>query len=174
MEACGTIRSFRGLVSFCDIGKLGNAAAERNAMSNQVRFPFNAKYNLPIILVTFTGPDDAIEIETLVDTGASRVLIGPDLGRLLGYEFGSRQADGHTEGTGGKQSDYWKRPAGIRLDDGSHVFEWSYPEIGITNAKLSFPILGWRGCLDFFTVTFEANPKRIAFEQGPHFPGDFV
>ena len=128
--------------------------------------------NLPIVQVRFTELNGKFrEIETVLDTGSGRCVLTLGIARVLDIEV-SGSPNGTVKGILGVSKNFWLREVTICLDNGKKAFEWKAP-IAFTGAQPIFPVLGWIGCFEFFSTTFDGNPRKVIFKSNSSFPGRF-
>jgi hypothetical protein len=58
----------------------------------------------------------------------------------------------------------------LRITDGQEMREWE-AWIGFTPARLRYPILGFAGCLQFFTATFHGDQEEVTLAVNALYSG---
>src|SRR5438105_3663481 len=103
----------------------------------------------PVILATLVGPTRAVAHDALLDTGADDTVFPAFLAARLGLDL-SQAPQGTTISLGGASCLIRFAPLTLRLTDGIEFREWP-AWVGFTATPMQFPVLGFAGCLQFFT-----------------------
>lgn len=61
-------------------------------------------------------------------------------------------------------------PVTLRLTDGREFREWQ-ATVGFTSVRLKHQLLGFAGCLQFFTSTFFGHLEEVELTINPLYPG---
>jgi hypothetical protein len=113
----------------------------------------------PVIPITLIGPTRSRLRSALLDTGADDTLFPETLAPVLGVDLSQAPAlQGRGIGMGHVPVRYAQLK--MRLADGKEFREWT-GWVGYTPAALHFPVLGFAGCLQFFTATFHGDREEV-------------
>ena len=113
----------------------------------------------PVIGVTLIGPSDSRLRFGLLDTGGDDTLIPESLAPVLGVDLANAPS-GTGKGIGSGPVPLRSAQVGLRITDGKERREWT-GWVGFTPAPLPYPILGFAGCLQFFTATFHGDREEV-------------
>jgi hypothetical protein len=123
----------------------------------------------PVIGVTLIGPSDSRLRLGLLDTGGDDTLFPESLAPILGIDLtNAPESMGRGVGLGGVPLRYAQ--VGLRITDGKEFREWT-GWVGFTSASLYYPILGFAGCLQFFTATFHGDREEVELAVNRFYPG---
>lgn len=123
----------------------------------------------PVVSVTLIGPKDTRARDALLDTGADDTLFPEQLAALLGIDLTNAPvATG--SGIGARQVPVRYAEVTLRLFDGTELREW-LAWVGFTPARLTLPVLGFAGCLQYFTATFHGDLEVVELEANRLYPG---
>jgi hypothetical protein len=123
----------------------------------------------PLVTVTVLGPGGGWPIETLLDTGADDSAFPSALAGLIGLDLTNAPTRALT-GIGPTGYHVQYAQVTLRLTDGAEYREWP-AWVGFTNAPLPTPVLGFAGCLQFFTTTFHGDFEEVTLAVNPLYPG---
>ncbi len=82
----------------------------------------------------------------------------------------ARPPTGTGSGVGSRGLPLRYAPVTLRLTDGQEFREWP-AWVGFTPAALVYPILGFAGCLQFFTSTFHGDTEEVELTVNRLYPG---
>lgn len=113
----------------------------------------------PVVAVTLIGPANSRLRMGLIDSGGDDTLFPESLAPILGVDLTSApQGTGRGVGLGKVALRYAELR--LRITDGKEFREWN-GWVGFTSAALYYPILGFAGCLQFFTATFHGDREEV-------------
>ncbi len=113
----------------------------------------------PLVAVTLVGPAQSRLRMALLDTGADDTVFPESLAPVLGVDLANAPR-GTGKGVGVGTIPLRYAQVGIRLTDGNERREWT-GWVGFTSAHLHHPLLGFAGCLQFFTATFHGDREEV-------------
>jgi hypothetical protein len=113
----------------------------------------------PIVAVTVVGPTDSRVRDALLDTGSDDTVFPEELASKIGVDLSSSPAE---PATGVSLAVVSLRYAEVtlRLTDGNEQREWR-GWVGFMPAKLIYPVLGFAGCLQFFSAQFQGDREEV-------------
>jgi len=100
-----------------------------------------------------------------LDTGSEDTLFPADLAALVGIDL--RNAEGGlSQGVGSHAFAIKYAPVRLRvIDEAQRAAEWT-AIVAFTTQQMSYGLLGFAGCLEFFVTTFDG--ERETFELSPN------
>ena len=113
----------------------------------------------PVIPVTLIGPANTRLRSALLDTGADDSLFPENLAPVLGVDLSGSPVH-HAKGVGMGRIPVRYAEVKLRLTDGIEFREWM-GWVGFTPVSLYYPLLGFAGCLQFFTATFHGDREEV-------------
>ena len=113
----------------------------------------------PVVGITVIGPSNSRLRMALLDTGGDDTLFPENLAPILGIDL-AHAPSGTGKGIGLGPVPLRYAQAGLRITDGKEYREWT-GWVGFTPALLRYPILGFAGCLQFFTATFHGDREEV-------------
>jgi hypothetical protein len=122
----------------------------------------------PLIPVTLVGPANSVYRPTLVDTGASDTVFPENLAAQVGIDL-SQAPQGRATSIGGTHPLRYAEVE-LRLTDGREYRVWT-ARVGFTPAALRWPLLGFAGVLQFFTVTFHGDREEVELSMNSLYRG---
>lgn len=123
----------------------------------------------PVIPVAILGPAATWTLDALVDTGADDCNFPSRVAEFIGLNLTSAPTRSLT-GIG--PAGYTVRYAAVqlRLSDGVEFREWP-AWVAFSDAPSPFPVLGFAGCLQFFTTTFLGDREQVELDPNSLYPG---
>jgi hypothetical protein len=119
--------------------------------------------------ISIIGPHGTIAREALLDTGSDDTLFPDRLGALVGVDLTSVPAGQVTNPIAGSILVKYASVL-LRLTDGREQREWP-AIVGFTTSRLIYPLLGFAGCLQFFTSTFHGDREEVELAVNGLYPG---
>jgi hypothetical protein len=120
----------------------------------------------PEVPIRVIGPDGAVELSGLNDTGADHVFLPIVLAELLDLEVGAEPADA-AEGAGGHQLRVWSGEVEIEISGDAQAYRWrtqvGFIESGDDPAAAYFCLVGF---LEHLKAIF--HTKELLIELIPH------
>jgi len=123
----------------------------------------------PLVDVAVLGPSSTSTRTALLDTGADITLFTERLATLIGIDLTSAPSGRITNPAQGAILVRYA-PVLLRLTDGQEFREWP-ATVGFTPAPLGHPILGFAGCLQYFTATFHGDREAVELTVNRLYPG---
>ena len=128
----------------------------------------------PVVTTQITGPKGAVTVKAVVDPTVEVTVLPRSLGELIGVEMMTRQLQlGYRVG-GIKQVVAGTVVLEMNIDDG--IYRWS-TAVGFAqfvSGKAEEVVLGYRGCLEYFTVIFAGESFELTVAPNNRFPGECV
>jgi hypothetical protein len=122
----------------------------------------------PIIEVMIHGPKSWVRRNALLDTGADDTVFPESLAVSLGLDLSNAPTAGATGiGTGAGILRY--APVTLEITDGSEIYKWT-TLVAFTSLPMRTPLLGFAGCLQYFTATFDGHAERVTLEANALLP----
>jgi hypothetical protein len=112
----------------------------------------------PIVPITLVGPAGAWATNGLLDTGADDTVFPEILAGKIGIDL-SAAPTGTASGVARTSATFRYAQVTLRLTDGREQRAWT-AWVGFTAGKLKRPLLGFAGCLQFFTATFHGDREE--------------
>ena len=123
----------------------------------------------PLIDVSVVGPIAARARETLLDTGSDDTIFPEILAVLIGVDLRSAPTVSITNPLLGAIPIRYA-DVKLRLTDGIEYREWP-ATVAFTPTRLQHPVLGFAGCLQFFTSTFYGDREEVELTVNRLYPG---
>ena len=123
----------------------------------------------PRVVVTVIGPSDSRSVRALLDTGADVTTFRDDVADLIGLDLTNAPTRTLT-GIGPAGYEVRYAQVQLRLTDGVEYREWP-AWVGFTDAPLPVAVLGFAGCMQFFTTTFHGDFEEVTLAVNPLYPG---
>jgi hypothetical protein len=115
------------------------------------------------------GPAATIVRPALLDTGADDTVFSLDEARLLVIDLSNARQ--HTvTGVGSPPYVIAYAQVILRLTDGKEYREWP-ALVGFTSARMTHPLLGFAGCLQFFDALFCGEREVVELTVNGLYPG---
>src|SRR5262245_4506525 len=119
----------------------------------------------PIIEATLLGPTRSFRDEAHLDPAADDTIFPEKVAAWIGIDL-TNDPPGQGAGVSGQPVPLRYAEVTLQLDDGKEQREWR-GWVGFTPTHIIRPLLGFAGCLQFFTATFygdieeaELTPNR--------------
>ncbi len=119
--------------------------------------------------VVLIGPTHGVAREALLDTGADDTVFPEFLAASVGINLGALPSGSLRSAAGGHLPVRYAMVS-LRLTDGHEQREWP-ATVAFTSARLWRPILGFAGCLQFFTATFHGDREEVELTVNGLYPG---
>jgi hypothetical protein len=123
----------------------------------------------PMVHVTAIGPAGTVVRHALLDTGSDDTMFRDNDAARLGIDL-TNAPSGIMGGVGSPPYPVRYAPLKLRLTDGIVYREWP-ALVGFTPARLNRVLLGFTGCLQFFTTTFHSDRAEVELAVNPLYPG---
>ena len=104
----------------------------------------------------------------LVDPGSDDTVFPPAIVRRIGVTL--RPNTGHTLRWRGQLYQLRFGDVDLHLTDNATTYRWP-AIVGFSDAPITYRILGYAGCLQFFDVTFRGDDRIVEFEPNRTYPG---
>jgi hypothetical protein len=115
------------------------------------------------------GPTATVTREALLDSGADDTVFPETVATLAGIDL-TNAPTGQAAGVGMTAVVVRYAEVTLRLTDGREFREWP-ARAGFTAAPLHRPLLGFAGCLQFFTATFFGDREEVELAVNGLYPG---
>lgn len=113
----------------------------------------------PLIAVTIFGPTGSRARDAVLDTAADDTVFSEILAARIGLDLTNAPA-GIASGVGMANIPLRYGQVRLRLADGNEQREWS-AWVGFTPVRIPYPMLGFAGCLQFFTSIFHGDREEV-------------
>jgi hypothetical protein len=123
----------------------------------------------PLVWLGVTGPTGSVARTALLDTGSDDTVFPDQLASLIGIDL-SNLAVLPMRRPGGQRIPLRFAKVMLRLTDGQEFREWP-AIVGFTPAPLPYPLLGFAGCLQYFTATFRGDIEEVELAVNALYPG---
>jgi hypothetical protein len=123
--------------------------------------PLGGRFVRPraIIPVSLVGPADTWAGDCRLDTGADDTVFPEAVASLIGIDLRNAPI-GNASGVGAVPIPLRYAEVTLRITDGLEQREWT-GWAGFTPVPLRFSLLGFAGCLQFFTATFHGDREEV-------------
>jgi hypothetical protein len=122
----------------------------------------------PIVCVTVVGPSDSQPIDAIIDSASDETLFDESVAKTIGINLSQSPLAG-VSGIVGQSATAQCAQVTLRLTDGIEFREWP-AWVGFI-ASLRRPVLGFGGCLQFFTTTLYGDDEVVELEINRLYPG---
>jgi hypothetical protein len=122
-----------------------------------------------MVHVTAIGPAATVVREALLDTGSDDTIFREIDAARLGIDLSNAPA-AIMGGVGSPPYPVRYAPVSLRLTDGLVYREWP-ALVGFTPVRLNRVLLGFAGCLQFFSATFHGDREEVELAVNPLYPG---
>jgi hypothetical protein len=139
--------------------------------SNQPILPLGGRFvrPRPILTVTIVGPTGSWAEDALLDTAADDTVFPEVVAQKIGLDLThAPQGSGTGAGFAGVPLLYAR--VSLRLTDGREYRQWT-AWVGFTSAPLPYPMLGFAGCLQFFSVLCHGDREEVELTINSLYPG---
>jgi hypothetical protein len=123
----------------------------------------------PIVGVTIIGASGGRLTDAVLDTAADDTVFPEVLGAYIGADLANAPA-GQAAGVGLAGVPLRYAEVTLRLSDGCEFREWR-AWVGFTPVRLDRPLLGFAGCLQFFTATYHGDREEVELSVNSLYPG---
>jgi hypothetical protein len=123
----------------------------------------------PVVPVTLVGPTGGRARDAMLDTGGDNTLFPEELAAKIGLDL-TNAPKGTGAGVGSTGVEVRYVQVTLRLTDGKERREW-IGWVGFTKAPLPYPLLGFAGCLQFFTSTYHGDREEVELTTNSLYPG---
>jgi hypothetical protein len=113
----------------------------------------------PIVSVTLVGPAGSRCRDALLDVGADDSVFSEALATLIGVDLRNAPT-GRGQGIATGYIPIRYAEVTLRLTDGIEFREWR-AWVGFTSSPLRRNLLGFAGCLQFFTATYYGDREEV-------------
>jgi hypothetical protein len=124
----------------------------------------------PLVLVGISGPIGTVARRSLLDTGSDDTVFPEPIAPLIGVDL-SQAPVLQITAAGGASFPVRYALVSLRLTDGQEQRIWP-AMVGFTSAPLRRGLLGYAGCLQFFTATFEGEHQWVELTVNALYPGN--
>jgi hypothetical protein len=138
---------------------------------NQPVLPLGGRWVRPraIVPVALLGLTGSFSHEGLLDTGSDDTVFAEWVAARIGIDLASAPT-GQAVGVGRTPLVVRYAELTLRLAQGNERREWQ-AWVGFTPARLGRPLLGFAGCLQFFTATFHGDREEVELAVNSLYPG---
>jgi len=123
----------------------------------------------PLVVISLLGSAATYVELAQLDTGADDSVFPDSAADLAGIDLSSAPA-GEAAGPGSSPVPLRYAQVTLRLTDGNEQRQWP-AWVGFTPAKLTRPLLGFAGFLQFFTATFHGDREEVELSVNSLYPG---
>ncbi len=123
----------------------------------------------PIIAISLAGPSDTAVEEGLLDTGADDTVFPELVAAQIGIDLTGAPARMGT-GVGGAAVPVRYAQVLLRLTDGQEFREWP-AWVAFTPVPMVRGLLGFAGCLQFFSANFLGDREEVELTVNSLYPG---
>jgi hypothetical protein len=123
----------------------------------------------PLIPVALIGPRQTITRTALLDTGADETVFPESVATTIGLDL-TNAPTGSSSGVGSTNLPIRYARVMLRLTDGKEQREWP-AWVGFTPARLTYSMLGFAGCLQFFDAHFRGAHDSVELTTNGLYPG---
>ncbi len=121
---------------------------------------------MPMIPINVIGPDDSLDIEALIDSGADMSVLPLEMAEQLGLNLA--RSISPCRGIGGETNSA-EDTVRVRLTDGRKVHAFEMPVKILLDARWDIPsLLGRQGFFTEFAITFNERRNLITLERSSH------
>ena len=123
----------------------------------------------PLVPVDIIGPLTTVTRNALLDSGADDTVLPEYVAGVIGLDL-SNAPSGIAAGVGSSGVPVRYARVTLRLTDGRELREW-LGWVGFTPARMTYPILGFAGCLQFFDAHFRGAREEVELTTNGLYPG---
>jgi hypothetical protein len=123
----------------------------------------------PLVPVTLIGPVDSYVRYALLDTAADYVVFRETVAATIGIDLTNAPV-GSATGAGMTNVPLRFARVMLRLASNQERREWN-AWVGFTSASLTYPMLGFAGCLQFFDTWFRGALEEVELTVNSLYPG---
>jgi hypothetical protein len=122
-----------------------------------------------LIAVTVLGPLGSGARDAVLDTAADDTIFSDSLAAQIGLDL-TNAPTGTGSAIGMASIPVRYAQVHLRLTDGAEQREW-LAWVGFTSVRLPYPMLGFAGCLQFFTSTFHGDREEVELAANSLYTG---
>jgi hypothetical protein len=123
----------------------------------------------PIVPASITGPFGTRGLDCLLDTAADDTVFPDTYARLLRIDL-TNAPTGEAGVVGGAVVPVRFAAVMLRISDGREHRAWP-ARVAFTAARLTWPLLGFAGCLQFFGAFFDGEREEVELRVNGLYPG---
>jgi hypothetical protein len=123
----------------------------------------------PLLAIVVWGPGGPVWADGLVDSGADRTLLTPDLARRLGIDTSSLTADLEIRSATGQRIRCKRLSLRLEISKKPKRLCW-HADVAVTTTHIQRPHWGFRGFLEYFRATFDGPKRTFTLLPGANFP----
>lgn len=123
----------------------------------------------PMCHISLIGPATTYVYLAHLDSGADDTVFDEFMASQVGVDL-SNAPTGEAAGIGPRPVPLRYAQVALRLTDGVEYREWP-AWVGFTPIRLARPLLGFAGCLQFFTSTFHGDREEVELSVNALYPG---
>jgi hypothetical protein len=123
----------------------------------------------PIISATLIGPAKTYQDKAHLDPAADDTIFEEKVAAWLGIDL-TNSPTGQGAGVSAQSVPLRYAEVTLHLTDGTEVREW-LGWVGFTPVRIVRPLLGFAGCLQFFTATFYGDIEEAELTPNRLYPG---
>jgi hypothetical protein len=123
----------------------------------------------PLVTVSLIGSSGSLARQAYVDSLADDTVFPEILARQIGVDLTGAPV-GEVAGVGGSTYPIRYAAVRLRLTDGHEFRKWP-ALVGFTSAPLRRPLLGYAGCLQFFSAAFHGEREELELTVNGNYPG---
>jgi hypothetical protein len=122
-----------------------------------------------LVFVGLSGPKGSTAVTGLLDTGSDDTVFPDKIASIIGLDL-TQLPVFPVNRPGGQHIPVRFADVTLRLTDGVEFREWP-ATVGFTSAGLPFSLLGFAGCLQYFTATFHGDVEEVELAVNALYPG---
>lgn len=123
----------------------------------------------PVVTITLIGPSGTLVEPALLDPAADDTVFPESMAQRIGLDL-TQAPEGEAAGVGGIPIRLRYAEVTLRLATNTERREWR-AWVAFTAAKLNRPLLGFAGCLQFFSALFLGEQERVELTVNGLYPG---
>jgi hypothetical protein len=123
----------------------------------------------PVVSITLVGPTRSKAIDGRLDTDSDDTVFPEHLATYVGVDL-SNAPQGTATGVGQVPVPVKYAQVTLRMTDGKEFREWT-GWVGFTPVLSKYALLGFAGCLQFFTATFYGDLEEVELAVNRLYPG---
>ena len=123
----------------------------------------------PVIPIAIIGPGASYPINATLDTGSDDTVFPESVAAAIGLDL-SAAPTSSAQGVGAVATTLRYAEVVLRLKDGNQQCEWP-AWVGFAPLAMQRPLLGFAGCLQFFTATFFGDVEEVELEPNQLYTG---
>jgi hypothetical protein len=123
----------------------------------------------PIVTATLIGPRNSVAVPGGLDSYADDTVFPDRLAAYVGIDL-TNAPQGTSAGVGQTPVPVKYAQVTLRLTDGTEFREWT-GWVGFTPVLMTYALLGFAGCLQFFDTTFYGALEEVELVVNSLYPG---